>query len=537
MAEINDYEVSTPVCVPNLLELIKGYSDYDFISNGFTNGFKLGLKSNPHLVASKREKRSRNPKILSDKLQAEVSHGRIIGPFKTQPIRGMMVSPMYCIPKPGSNKWRMIFDLSSPHGSSVNDNIPDSHRSVSYCDIKSVVKHILSTENNSAYFAKLDLSDAYRMVPMAKSEWKYLGMKVGDNYYVDCRLPMGASSSCQVFQRISDMLCWLFTSIQDDQCKIFNYLDDFLVVARDGDSCNRVLDRILAICDHVGVPVAPHKTERASESIVFLGIGICSNSQSLFIPSQKSESVLESIDSFLKRRNPQVKQWQSLLGKLCHLSQVVVAGRAYLSSLYGSLKGILSSEQHLHRRISPEMHKDLLVWRDFLQDSGKGKRFSYIVGGDAEHTIVSDASTTIGYGAYMWKEWFDGVWPDNFWRSLNIAVLELYPIFVALSYWQDILRNSTVKICTDSNALVPVINKLYCRDPEIRRLLRPIALICMTHNILLVASHVKGIENIGADLLSRNGRDKFIREFSEMAPQPVEIPAALRPMAVRARYW
>ena len=132
------------MCVPQLLELIKGYSDYDFISNGFTNGFKLGLKSDPHLVASKREK-SRNPKILSDKLQAEVSQRRIIAPFKTQPIRGIMVYPTYCIPKPGSNKWRMIFDLSSLHGSSVNDKIPDSHRSVSYCDIKSVVKHILST--------------------------------------------------------------------------------------------------------------------------------------------------------------------------------------------------------------------------------------------------------------------------------------------------------------------------------------------------------------------------------------------------------
>ena len=107
------------------------------------------------------------------------------------------------------------------------------------------------------------------------------------------------------------------------------------------------------------------------------------------------------------------------------------------------------------------MCKDLLVWWDILQDSGKGTGFSYIVGGDAEHTSVSDASTTIGYGAYMGKEWFDGVWPDNFWRSLNIAVLELYPIFVALSYWQDILRNSTVKICTDNNALAPAINKLY----------------------------------------------------------------------------
>ena len=78
---------------------------------------------------------------------------------------------------------------------------------------------------------------------------------------------------------------------------------------------------------------------------------------------------------------------------------------------------------------------------------------------------------------------------------------------------------------------------MYCRDPEIRRLLRPIALICMSHKILLIASHVKGIKNIGADLLSRNGRAKFIREFSGMEPQPVEIPAALRPIAVRARYW
>ena len=94
-----------------------------------------------------------------------------------------------------------------------------------------------------------------------------------------------------------------------------------------------------------------------------------------------------------------------------------------------------------------------------------------------------------------------------------------------------------MKICTDNNALVPVINELYCRDPEIRRLLRPLALICMSHNILLIASYVKGSKNIGADLLSRNGRAKFIREFRGMVPQPAEIPAALRPMVVRARYW
>ena len=55
--------------------------------------------------------------------------------------------------------------------------------------------------------------------------------------------------------------------------------------------------------------------------------------------------------------------------------------------------------------------------------------------------------------------------------------------------------------------------------------------------VVLRTSNSKGIKNIGADLLSRNGRAKFIREFRGMVPQPAEIPAALRPMVVRARYW
>ena len=538
MPEINDYGVTTPVHVPRLLELIDGYNDYTYISQGFKHGFKLGLKPNPHLRASNKASGRQHQSVLLEKLQAELDLGRIIGPFNKPPIPEMMISPMYCIPKPNSSKWRMIFNLSAPNGTSVNDNIPDFNRVVTYCDIKSVVTHILSlSSTDDIFFAKLDLSDAYRMVPMAKSEWKYLGMKVGKHFFVDCRLPMGAGSSCQVFQRISDMLKWLFASIQHDPCRIFNYLDDFLIVSHGEAQCNRILDRILDISHEVNVPIASHKTERATEAIVFLGIGICAKTSSLFIPPQKSREMLDHISEFLRKSAPSVKQWQVLLGKLCHLSQVVVAGRAYLSSVYGSLKGVLSSSHYVRRRITSEIREDLVVWKDFLSHASQGKKFKYLVGGTPQHVIVSDASGSIGYGVYMGSHWIDGLWPDAFWKSMNIAVLELFPIFLALNVWSNTIENSVVQISTDNKALVPVLNRLYCKDSALRKLVRPIALLCMNKNILLVASHIRGSDNVGADLLSRGQREKFLQQFPDMSRVPTQVPELLSPDSVRTAYW
>ena len=128
----------------------------------------------------------------------------------------------------------------------------------------------------------------------------------------------------------------------------------------------------------LGVPIAEHKTETATQSLIFLGIGLDAKSQSLYIPESKRLEVMNMIMSFLGKPAPKVKLWQKLLGKLCHLSQVLVAGRTFLSSVYGSLQGILSQDEHLHRRISKEVCLDLLVWYDFLLKISPGKSFRYI---------------------------------------------------------------------------------------------------------------------------------------------------------------
>ena len=64
-------------------------------------------------------------------------------------------------------KWRLIVDLSSPKGSSVNGGIDPSLCSMSYVSVQNATEKI-SKLGRGALLAKLDIKDAYRIgVPIA----------------------------------------------------------------------------------------------------------------------------------------------------------------------------------------------------------------------------------------------------------------------------------------------------------------------------------------------------------------------------------
>lgn len=528
--EVDKFGISTPVKVPVLRNYLKGYDDEDFILKGFTKGFSLGIVDKPELRSYCKIYPVKDQ--LKRKIEDEVQKGRIIGPFKDTPIQNLTISPVCVIPKPNSEKVRMIFNLSEPKHFSVNDNIKAAASSVEYCSVTDVVKWIMGNDDmvkEGWYMAKVDLTDAYRMVPINKNEWKYLGMRVGEDIYIDRCLPMGASSSCQTFQKISDSLTWIAMTSCPVRCHIFNYLDDFLLMARDYESCEMALSHFIKVCDEIGVPIAPKKTVHASQRIVFLGIGIDSHRRLLFIPADKASKTLGKLTDFLKKNNPTVGEWQSTLGKLCYLTQVITAGKPFLSSLYSSLHGVLSKEKHRRRRIGKEAREDLLVWVDFLKKLPPNKSFRMFDETCTAWPIYTDASKTIGYGAVSGTEWFAGKWPNNKWMELNICVLELYPVLAALHVWKEQLADRTVNIFTDNNALVYILNRLYTRDKMIRWLLKPLAMLCLKENIHIVACHVAGKDNIGPDMLSRDRVEEFRRTFDKMKGKGLLLPAEIKP--------
>ena len=91
-----------------------------------------------HLAERKLLSASSN-QIVSKNLAEEVTLGRVVGPLPPQQVPGMHISPFGVIQKGHTpEKWRLIVDLSSPAGGSVNDGIPPEWCSLLYIKVDDV---------------------------------------------------------------------------------------------------------------------------------------------------------------------------------------------------------------------------------------------------------------------------------------------------------------------------------------------------------------------------------------------------------------
>ena len=87
-----------------------------------------------------------HPDAIDAYLLEERFTNQVLGPItRNIPIS---VSPFGVIPKKHqSDKWRLILDLSSPAGHSVNDHIPESRCSIKYTGLEEVVTLLTEVGN------------------------------------------------------------------------------------------------------------------------------------------------------------------------------------------------------------------------------------------------------------------------------------------------------------------------------------------------------------------------------------------------------
>ena len=95
--------------------------------------------------------------------------------------------------------WRIIYDLSSPTGTSVNDFIDPNTFSLTYCTIDDAAKMVL-TAGQCCLMGKIDLKHTFRNVPVRPTDWELLGILWKGKYYVDTCLPFGLRSAPSLIQ-------------------------------------------------------------------------------------------------------------------------------------------------------------------------------------------------------------------------------------------------------------------------------------------------------------------------------------------------
>jgi len=204
-------------------------------------------------------------------------------------------SPIGIIPKrnkPG--KWRLIVDLSAPEGTSTNDGVDKEACSLSYTSVDYIAARVASM-GQGTQLAKMDIKQAYRMIPVHPCDRRLLGMRWRDGVFVDKTLPFGLRSAPLIFTAVADALQWAM----EERGVTFteHYIDDFITLgAPDSDECARNVQLMLQTCGDAGVPVEDSKSEGPTSSLTFLGIEVDSVAMVLRLPADK----LTQLQLFLK---------------------------------------------------------------------------------------------------------------------------------------------------------------------------------------------------------------------------------------------
>ena len=149
-----------------------------YLIKGMNFGFRIGFNRRCATSKAKANMRSalENPEPVHKFIYNELQAHRIAGPFNPNQFPETHISRFGVIPKrdqPG--KWRLILDLSSPEGHSVNDGIEPDMCSLKYSSVDAAAE-IIAHLGQGALLAKIDIAHAYRNIPVHPQDRHLLGM-------------------------------------------------------------------------------------------------------------------------------------------------------------------------------------------------------------------------------------------------------------------------------------------------------------------------------------------------------------------------
>ena len=482
---------------------------------GFRIGFGYRSRAGPEVSKNMRSA-SEHPEPIDAYVRSELSTGRMIKvPADSL---GLRISRFGVIPKPHQpGKWRLITDLSSPKGRSVNDGVDPMLCSVSYASVDDALRCI----RRLGCGAKLDIANAYRSVPVHPVDRLLLGMRLRGATLVDGALPFGLRSAPKLFTAVADAFFR-----REGIVHAMHYLDNFLVAgAPDTVECRLALEASLSLCNRLGFPVAPHKVEGPSSCLAFLRILIDTVEDTLSLPPEKLARVKMAITEWRGKKFCRKRELLSLTGLLQHACRVVRHGRTFLRCMIDLSSSVREPNHWVCLNVG--FRSDLQWWDVFLQEWNGVSLFGGVIPVAPEDTITSDASGCWGCGALTERgDWFQYRWPAE-WESVHITVKELLPIVVSVAVWGHNWRGCTIRCRCDNVAVVAIIQSGSSRDPTAMHLMQCLFFLTARFQIVLAPAHIPGKLNEAADCLSRDGLSSFLQLVSEAKEQPAQLPEEL----------
>ena len=219
-----------------------------------------------------------------------------------------------------SRSWRPIIDLST-----LNTFIVSQHFHME------TPQSVLRSIRQGDWMISLDLQDAYLQVPIHPESRRYLRFTIGGVPYQFRVLCFGLTTAPQVFTRL---MAPVSAILHRFGIRMLRYLDDWLILAESRTTCIQARDRLLHLCEELGLQVNHGKSSLVpSQDMTYLGMQILSV-QFIAKPTETwVVNLLNIIEEFLSSPSPPAALWRRLLGHLSSLTLLVKGGMLRMRSL------------------------------------------------------------------------------------------------------------------------------------------------------------------------------------------------------------
>lgn len=519
--------------------LLDQYSDVPF---GLRNGFKTGVSSSltTHFIPDNHNSAVNSPQIVNEHISKELALNRYSGPFTVSQLLTLIgpfrTAPLGVVPKPNSDKSRIIQDLSFPRNDSVyssvnseinSDDFPCEWGSFAQCYFL-VAKALPGTQ-----VAVFDVDSAYRNIPVHPEDQCHFCVSWEGQVYIDHCVAFGSASSAGLFGRVAD--CFVAIVKYYGAQQVLKWVDDIIFFRY---PCNSLApyhysydaNLVFDIANKLGLPWSLPKFHDFSTSFTYLGFLWNIPQRTVQLPESKKMKFSDRCTSWLAENKRTLRSAQILLGSLNHCCLIQKSARTRLFHLRSFVARFPpNASPFLSLPIPSPLRTDILWWTSTLSQ----EFFGCSVASPPPVLplrIFVDASTSWGIDILINNKWAAfRITAAAFSSSRSIGWAEMVAVELAVSLLCSIHpRNSHFLIHSDNQGVIGAIDSSFSRGATQHSSLSRLSSTLLNHDSFLSTAYIRSADN-PADPLSRG----ILPSIASRISTKVKLDPELVPLLAR----
>jgi hypothetical protein len=520
------FKIVTPVDVDHLEHLLTAHPNRPLVSSicrGFREGFwpwaiTEGVER-PLIVDNSTRPLSDEAHInfVHEQRDAEIALERFSPAFGPDLFPGMTSIPIGVVPKPHSDKLRLVVDQSSGDFS-PNSLITREHVAVPLDNLHDLGASLINArsvhgDNIPLVVFKSDVSQAYRRLPLHFLWQLFQIITIDSLRHVDRNNNFGNQGAGGLWGAFMGMVLWIAVFVKGIQ-DLFAYVDDsFSWEFADNmlwyEPYRKHLPakqaKLLQLWDELHIPHVESKQVFGS-TLTIIGFEVDPNAMTITMPDEARTDLLTALRSFAHpgQRRP-LRDFQKLAGWMNWALNTCPLLRPGMSSLYDKMSGKVHAHQLIW--VSVSLCQELTWFANRLEQSGGIHLMTSREWGkvDADVSLFCDACP-IGMGFWFparnlgFQHAIDPSTP-----SVGIFYYEALTVVSAL-HWAvhniPLREGLHIAIYTDNSNTVDMFNTLRAQlfyNPLVMTAID----LALDFHVEFRVFHIPGEENIVSDAISR----------------------------------